>query len=608
MIQAVVQPGQREGLGMHYTSVENIMRVIRPLFLDDLHERFDQADTVRKLDRLLQHICEIKAFDPACGSGNFLVIAYKELRKLEHRILQRTGDLDPDKAGLFKLSGIKLDHFFGIEIDDFAHEIAILSLWLAKHQMNVEFYELFGVEISLIPLRDTGEIVCGNAARVDWKDVCPRSDGRVFVLGNPPYRGGKLQSVEQKADFVQYFGTEKYARNLDYISLWFLKGAEYIAEGNADLGFVSTSSAVQGDHVGLLWPSVLDHGVEISFAHQSFAWSNQAKGNAGVACVVIGLSADPPLLRKHYSGGRVRLVENINPYLKPASNNTIVHASSAPLNGLPAMAQGSRSSDNGHLTLTTAEKNSLLEENPAAEKFILKYTGSQEFLNGIDRYCLWIEDEDVETALGIPAIKRRLDANRAMRERGGTSALAVAGTPHRFGHRAHKPTQSVIVPRTSSERRPYIPMGFLDEKTVISDAAYAVYDAEPWVFGLIQSRMHMAWVDTVSGRLKKDYRYSAKLVYNTFPIPAVTESDKAGLTTDVLAVLEAREDHSDQTLGELYDLDKMPARLHAAHSSLDSRVGSMYRRKPFSSDEERVQTLLSMYEEMVAEPKETADA
>ena len=286
MMQAVVHPGQRESLGMHYTSVENIMKVIRALFLDELQEVFEEANTKVKLERLLKRISEIKCFDPACGSGNFLVIAYKELRKLEHRILERVTEVDQNApSSLFQLSQIKLENFFGIEIDDFANEIAILSLWLAKHQMNIEFRELFGVEISLIPLQDTGNIVRENAARVNWEEVCPPTpSGEIFLLGNPPYQGGTKQSEEQKSDLLIAFGDADVSKYLDYVSLWLIKGARYVVGHDAELGFVVTNSVSQGNHVGLLWPRIRDTGAEITFAYAPFLWSNSAKHNAGVTC------------------------------------------------------------------------------------------------------------------------------------------------------------------------------------------------------------------------------------------------------------------------------------------------------------------------------------
>ncbi len=600
MIQAVVHPSQREGLGMHYTSIENIMKVIRPLFLDALQETFEAAaESAGKLRKLLNRICAIRVFDPACGSGNFLVIAYKELRKLEHRILKRLGELDPNSAPWFHLSGIKLENFYGIEIDDFAHEIAILSLWLAKHQMNVEFHALFGVEISLIPLKDTGNVVCGNATRLDWETVCPKTgSGDLFLLGNPPYLGSSMQDRDQKQDFVNFFGTTSYPKNLDYIALWFLKGANFISDGKAELAFVSTNSVCQGDHVGLMWPFILETGAHISFAHESFPWTNRAKANAGVTCIIVGLSAGTGKSRPLYSAGQRRLVENINPYLASSPRNTVVHREGYSISGLPSMVFGSKPTDGGYLNFTSSERKQLLAEDPQVARYIRRYMGAQEFINGTVRYCLWIPDDQAEAASSISAIRRRLDGVRASRMRGSSTAQAMANRPYRFLQRAHKETSSIIVPIHSSEERDYIPMGFLDENTVISNAANAIYNAEPWVFGLLQSRMHMAWVDTVAGRIKEDYRYSNTLVYNPFPVPELSTETKALLTGRVFEVLAAREQFSGMTLAELYDPEKMPEVLRRAHQRLDEAVDELYRKREFASDEERLELLFDMYEQM----------
>lgn len=599
MMQAVVHPGQRESLGMHYTSVENIMKVIRPLFLDELQSALDVADTKAKLTRLHDRIAAIKCFDPACGSGNFLVIAYKELRKLEHRILKQLQEIDPRAPlTLFQDSKIKLENFYGIEIDDFAHEIAILSLWLAKHQMNVEFKGLFGADIQLIPLRDTGNITCANATRVDWNDVCPAQDGgELYLLSNPPYLGSSMQSDDQKDDFVQFFGTTRYPRNLDYISLWLMKGARFVGESDATLGFVATSSVSQGDHVALMWPTILDAGAEVSFAHGPFKWSNQARGNAGVSCVVIGLSANPPAQRRLFSGQQVRLVAHINPYLKPSHRNTIVRRTGDSLFGLPEMVFGSKPTDGGHLIFTSVDRESMLAADPDLARFIRKYVGANEFLSGGSRYCFWITDTEATEALNHPEISQRAALVREARMRGSTAAQAMADRPYRFLQRAHKDdTPAIVVPAFSSERRSYIPLGYVDGDTVASNKLYVIYDAAPWVFGLLHSRMHMAWVSAVCGRLESRYGYSSTLCYNTFPISPLSEKQSELLSDRAFAVLEAREHHSDKTLAQLYDPEKMPGELREAHQFLDSAVDQLYRKRPFQSDEERLELLFDMYE------------
>jgi hypothetical protein len=598
MMQAVVHPGERESLGMHYTSVENIMKVIRPLFLDDLQNAFDSADTKNKLARLHERISSIKCFDPACGSGNFLVIAYKELRKLEHRILRRLQEIDPKTpVALFQDSRIKLENFYGIEIDDFAHEIATLSLWLVKHQMNVEFKELFGHEIQLIPLRDTGNVICANAVRTDWNEACPKTVGdELYILGNPPYLGSSMQNEQQKQDFVAFFGTQRYPRNLDYISLWFMTAARYVADGVGSVGFVSTNSISQGDHVGLMWPTILHEGVAISFAHESFRWANQAKGKAGVTCVVVGLSAKPANPRRLYTDGQVRLVPHIGPYLTPATHDIIVVRTSAPLANIPEMVRGSQPTDGGHLNFSVSEREAMIAADPGLAPYIKRYMGADDLLNGLTRYCFWIEDADAAIAVTHDEIRRRVERVQAMREQGSAPARAMAGRGYRFLQRTHQAGDSIIVPRHSSQSRQYIPIGLLDQKTIISDAANAVYGAETWLFALMTSRMHNVWVRAVGGRLKTDFRYSATLCYNTFPVPPLSDRSRELLTERAFAVLAAREQHSDKTLAQLYDPEKMPAELREAHQFVDAAVDQLYQKRPFQSDDQRLELLFEMYE------------
>jgi hypothetical protein len=607
MIQAVVHPNQRESLGMHYTSVTNIMKVIRPLFLDELHEAFESAaDSPRSLQRLLSRISSIKVFDPACGSGNFLVIAYKELRKLEHRILQRLIDLDPQK-GLFSLSRIMLENFYGIEIDDFAHEIAILSLWLAKHQMNIEFHELFGVEISLIPLKDTGNVVNANAARSDWQKVCPVDEGsEIYLCGNPPYQYGTKRSPEQSQDVL--FALEDPATNkyLDYVAIWLYKGARYVAQAGAQLGFVATNSICQGKQVGLLWPRILDLNVEIHFAHTSFRWSNNAKSNAGVTCVVIGLAPPGRQKKRLFTGALERQVQHITPYLVAAGRDTIVYETSEPLSERAQMVFGSMPRDGGHLILSGAEKDALIKAAPEAQRFIRPYIGGAEFINGDERFCLWIRDDQAASAAAIPEIAKRLASVAAFRLNStAVSTQAFANSPHRFVQISFRDAQAIAVPAVSSERREYIPIGFLPSGTVVSNKVYVIYGAEPWLFGLLESRMHMAWMRAVAGRLETRYSYANSLVYNTFPFPHLEASHRIALSHGALEVLDAREQSAEKTLAELYDPETMPRVLRRAHERLDEIADGLYRKSEFGSDEERLEILFDLYEKMI-EPRQRA--
>lgn len=610
MFQAIVTPGKRSDLGQHYTSVPNILKTIEPLFLDELRTELNDAqDNERRLLRLLDRIAEIKVFDPACGSGNFLVIAYKELRKLEHAILERLAELSLSHQVLWADSKINIENFYGIEIDDFAVEVAILSLWIAKHQMNREFREKFRVDIPLIPLKEAGQIKVGNATRLDWNEVCPNNgQAEIYLIGNPPYAGAKTQTAEQKADYGFVFNGRPYSKNLDYIALWFVKGAEYIERSLAALALVTTNSVAQGEHVGLMFPMIFSKGIEIGFAYTSFKWENNAKRNAGVTVAVIGLrnkSSDPKYI---YSDGLQIAAANINGYLADSSD-VFLERRKTPLGRLPEMAFGSMPRDGGGLILSPSERSDMLARVPEADPFIKRYVGSSEVINDGERYCLWITDSEAAAAESIPSIAERL--HRVAEERAkskASSTVAFASQPHRFAQISYKPTDSIIVPRVSSERRHYMPMGYLGSDTVVSDAAFAVYDAEPWLFALLTSRMHMAWTRAVGGKMKTDFRYSNTIVYNNFPVPPLSEAIKEKLTEAALRVLDVREYHCEQTLAELYDPDKMPQDLRDAHAAVDVLVDSIYSKKPYETDEQRLSDLFALYERMTAEEAAKAPA
>lgn len=611
MFQAVVQSGSRSELGQHYTSVPNILKTIEPLFLDALKDQFHESyDSVDKLEKLLARIGKIKVFDPACGSGNFLVIAYKELRRLEHAILDRLAALSPKHQTLFSDSVIKIDHFYGIEIDDFATEVAILALWIAKHQMNQEFKEKFGTEPPMIPLRSMGQITCGNACRVDWEGICPHEpEEEVYLIGNPPYLGSSMQSKDQKEDLARAYAGREFSTNQDYISAWFIKGADYICNSKARLAFITTNSVSQGDHVSLLFPTLFGMGLEIGYAYTSFKWSNNAKGNAGVTVAVISLRNIQTESKFLYSDFLRNEVQEINGYLIAGPEIGLGRRSQPLFSGFPSMVRGSQATDGGHLILDQGEYDELLDSAPEARKFIKKYAGASDFIRGDDRYCLWIEDEDVDDASQISPISRRLEAVARMRlESKAASTRDYAQFPNRFRQRAYKPTESIIVPRVSSERREYAPVGYLGPDTVISDAAFAVYDAEPWLFALLTSKMHMVWLKAVGGKMETRYRYSNTIVYNNFPVPHLTGPMKEKLTQAALRILDVREYFCECTLSELYDPDKMPDLLREAHAQNDVLVDTIYRKSGFDSDEERLAGLFKLYEKMTAEEAEAAEA
>ena len=599
MIQAVITPEHRGGMGMHYTSVPNIMKVIQPLFLDELYEEFEKVKSnKRKLQSLIVRISNLKIFDPACGSGNFLIIAYKELRVLEMKIFQRIDILAGQKSFVF--SEIRLAQFYGIELDDFAHEVAKLSLWLAEHQMNMLFKIKFDRTAPSLPLQNGGNIVHGNATRLDWEKVCPKEEeDEIYILGNPPYLGSSMQNKEQKEDKAYVFEGIKNFKNLDYIACWFYLGAKYIKNIDAKFAFVSTNSISQGEQVAMLWSHIFDKDIEIFFAIPSFKWQNNAKSNANVIVAIIGLRNIVKSPKYLYQSGIKQKVNNINAYLID-SNNIIISKATKPLSKFAKMSYGSKPVDGGNLILTTLEKDKLIEDNPSVSIFIKKFVGSHEFINSIERWCLWIEDSDLDLALSVTKIKNRIDNVYNMRLNSPKKATQEASNySHQFGEPRFKAEDSIIVPAVSSESRKYIPIGYLTSNTVISNSANAIYNAEPWLFAVITSKMHMTWMRTVAGRLKTDYRYSSALVYNTFPFPPITKKQKETLTQHTFAVLDEREKHSEKTLAELYDPNKMPQGLKEAHHQLDLAVERCYRVKPFSSDEERLAYLFGLYEGMV---------
>lgn len=597
MIQAVVSPSQRGTLGMHYTSVPNIMKVIQPLFLDDLYEDFANAkNNIKKLRQLLIRISKMKFFDPACGSGNFLIIAYKELRKLEIQIWKQIGEL----SGGFELPfvNIQLTQFYGIEIDDFAHEVASLSLRLAEHQMNRKFTaEFANVSIPALPLGRSGNIVHGNACRVDWNVVCPHTkEEEVFVMGNPPYLGSRRQDDEQKEDmkrlFIKDFG------ELDYISCWFISAAQYVRNTNSKSAFVSTNSVCQGLQVSLLWKRIIYDGLVISFAYKSFKWSNNAKHNAGVTVIVVGLAMDENVSSKIiYDGSQLRKVKNISPLLMDGPT-IFVKSETTPLcDSIPAMNFGNMPADGGKLILSTEEREELISQYPNAKKYIKPLIGAEDFINGKRRWCIWLCSENPQEYLLIPEFRQRIEELKIIREK--SSRPQLAAIPHLFAQITQPlGIPFIIIPAVSSEHRNYIPMGYLDENNIAANSCMVVGTDEKWLFGILTSLMHMAWVKTVGGRLKTDYRYSAQLCYNTFPFPKISDSKKQEIEEAAEEVLLVREDYPGKTLAELYDPDKMPDDLREAHHRLDLIVESCYQDKPFANDEERLECLFKLYEKM----------
>lgn len=616
MIQAVVTPEHRASLGMHYTSVPNIEKVIRPLFLDALEEEFEAACTEarekmakkanhnrasQRLRNLLNRLSNIKFFDPACGSGNFLIITYKRLRELEIRIWKAMREITG--MALLPFPNITLTQFYGIELDEYAAETATLSMWLAEHQMNVKFQEELFVLPETLPLKPSGHIVCGNACRLDWNTICPHTpEDEVYIMGNPPYLGSKLQDESQKEDMKFAMQGTDAAKTVDYIAAWFWKGAKYIRGTKAKYAFVTTNSISQGEQVAMLWKPIFDLGLEVSFARTSFKWSNNAKHNAAVIVVIIGVQNKESSEKRLFieSSKTEKKVKSINPYLSDGDSNIVFKTNNVPY-GLPDVLFGSMPRDGGHLNFERDTADLIRQQYPEAAKFVKRYVGSQELLQDIERYCLWIEDtaENIQLANSIPEIRERLLAVSGERAASNAaSTQAYANRPHMFVQRAYKPTKAVIIPSVSSERREYIPIGFVDKDTVISNLAFAIYDAEKWLFALLTSKMHNLWVRTVGGRLKSDIRYSQSLCYNTFPFPKLTADQKEELEELAKNILNIRDENFDMTLGEMYNPESMPDELREAHHQLDFAVERIYRPEPFTSDEERLEHLFKLYAKM----------
>lgn len=595
MFQAVNHADTRGSLGQHFTSVPNIMKVIEPLFLNDLYDEFERANGNKaKLNKLLYRLKNIKIFDPACGSGNFLIIAYKELRRLEMKVFKELGSL--------ALSEISLNQFYGIELDDFAHDVAILALWLTKHQMDAEFFKEFGRTNPTLPLTSAGVIKQGNACRLEWENICPKNNN-VFVLGNPPYLGYARQNSEQKEDIATVFQNVKDFKKLDYVSCWFYKASMYVKDSNSSFAFVTTNSLTQGEQVSLLWPLIFQLKLEIFFAHKSFKWNNNAVKNAGVSVVIIGVKHAATNMKQLWDNHQYQVVNSINPYLI-TNGNTIVYPRKKVLSNLPVMIKGSSPGDGGSLLFTENEKESLIENFPLSAKYIKKYIGADEFLKGTLRYCLWVEENQYKEAQNIKPFQDRFERVRDFRLKSKKlSTRKKALTPYAFDERKYKNSNSIIFPQTTSEYREYVPIGFLDDSFVISNAARIIYDAEPWIFSILTSKIHNKWIQIVAGRLETRLQYSNTLCYNTFPIPEISKQRKNELAQCTLKIIEQRQKYSEKTIAQLYDRDKMPSSLKEAHIQNDIAVERCYRSTPFTSDQERIDYLFKLYEKMIDDEK-----
>ena len=648
MIQAVADDEERGALGMHYTSVPNILKVLNPLFLDELRAQLDEAgDNPRKLLNLRKRMAHIRVFDPACGSGNFLVIAYKQMREIEAEINRRRGE--PDIA-----SQIPKTNYRGIELRDFSAEIARLALIIAEYQCDVLYRGQKLALAEFLPLDSQNWITSGNALRLDWLSICPptgkgvnittgdmlddmalqdtqtqidfeNEGGETYICGNPPYLGSTWQSAEQKDDLKAIFDRRcKSWKSLDYVAGWFMKAADYGTHTPTVSAFVSTNSICQGQQVPILWPLILGTGHEIAFAHTSFKWANLASHNAGVTVVIVGISkqlsverylySDEPIRwdsgakwgdpKQKWGGSECRTVPYINAYLV-GGHNVIVEKASKTLCEQPEMNFGNKPVDGGHLLLTGDEVQQLHLSDAQRQKFIRRIYGSAEFIRGLQRYCLWIQDADLDEAMQIPAIQKRIEAVRTMRL--GSTKIATqetANQAHQMGEVRQSGNELItIIPSVSSETREYLPVGYCERGTIINNAAFALYDAPLWNMAIIASKLHLMWIATVCGQLETRLRYSNTLGWNTFPIPKLTEKNKADLTRCAEDILLAREAHFPATIADLYDPATMPENLRHAHERNDEVIERIYIGRRFKNDTERLEKLFELYTQMTAPTK-----
>ena len=499
-------------------------------------------------------------------------------------------------------SRVELSQFYGIELDDFAHEVAILSLWLAQHQMNVKFKELFGAGNPTLPLQNGGNIIHGNATRLDWEEVCPKNKGdEIYILGNPPYLGGKLQSEDQKEDTkIVFKGFKKY-NNLDYIACWFYLAKKYLDE-NISVAFVSTNSICQGTQVNDIWPFILDEKIEIFFANKDFLWSNNARDKAGVCCSIIGLRNKSSKQKSIYENSIKYNVNNINAYLIDGKN-IFVQKRTTPLSLLPDMNQGNIPLESGFLRFSEIEKNKITSDYPESKIFFKKVSGSDELINNIPNWCIWIKNSDLQLALSIPPLKDRIDKVTSFRKEGAENAQACLDRPHQFCMLNEAKSSQIVIPIVSSERRNYIPISFVDSSYIILNSALVIYDPELYIFAILNSKIHMLWVKIFAGKLETRIRYSVGMCWFSFPFPIISNSQKQELDSCAIRILEEREKHSEKTLADLYDYEKMPDGLRDAHHNLDLAIERCYRSKPFDNDEERLEYLFKLYEQMIEDEK-----
>lgn len=621
LFQSIMDSVARRNLGAHYTSEQNIRKVIGPLFLDDLKAELQAAGKNKaKLKALHEKLGSLQFFDPACGCGNFLVITYREIRLLELEVIRRLYAKEIRSLHLFDVIEqyikVDVDQFHGIEIEEWPAQIAQVALWLMDHQMNILVGKEFGNAFVRIPLVKSANIIHGNALRMDWSEVVPPSS-QTYVFGNPPFNGSKTLSAKQTQDRNHACQEVKGHGDLDFVSGWYVKAINYIQGTTTRCALVSTNSITQGEQVGVLFRYLFDRGLKIHFAHRTFRWRNEAKGVAAVHCVIIGFGLqDAPKKRLFEYGDPAGEpmeieVENINPYLVDGPN-VLLESRSKPLCPSPTIRTGNKPIDGGFYLFTPEEKASFLAKEPLAAPHFRRWIGSQEFINGIERWVLWLGDCSPAELRKLPHAMKLVDAVRQVRLGEGPnkkgkkpkktpppSTQALARKPTRFHIESIPEGRYLVLPEVSSERRPYIPFGYLPADVFPSNLVKVAFDAEPYHFGVLCSYMHMAWVRAVCGRMKSDYRYSVQIVYNNFPWPNPTESQKRKIEATAQGILDARDNHRDSTLADLYDPLAMPNDLRKAHDANDQAVDQAYGRRKFKVEAERVGFLFERYTDII---------
>ncbi|EKE22267.1 MAG: hypothetical protein ACD_7C00006G0003 [uncultured bacterium] len=606
LFQSVMDKDARRHLGAHYTSEKNILKLIKPLFLDDLYAELESCGkNVKKLNELHEKISKLKFLDPACGCGNFLIIAYRELRQLELELLKRRLRQVVLGFGVASYIRIKPEQFFGIEIDEFPARIAQTAMWLMDHQMNEVASQVFGQNIKDLPLTKGAEIFIGNALQKDWEEVIPKNE-LSYILGNPPFIGHHLQTKEQKEDLRKVLNGIKAAGVMDYVSAWYIKAAEYIQNTQIKTAFVSTNSISQGEQVGILWNYLFKkYKIKINFAHRTFKWNNEARGKAAVYCVIIGFAnfdADKKYLCEYENikgePHEIR-VKNINPYLIDA-DDILLENRSKPICNVPAMMYGSKPTDGGNFLMSDTEKDIFLQKELLAEKFIHPFISAKEFLNNEKRWCLWLVDANPEELRNLPEVMKKVEAVKEFR--GKSIASSTRNYPYHalFRQVTQPKTDYILVPSTTSENRKYIPMGFLTKDIILSNASFSIPNATLYHFGILESEIHMTWVRHVCGRLKSDFRYSKDIVYNNFPWPENPSEEKIKtIKKFAQEVLDVRLKYPTSSLADLYDPLAMPADLVKAHQNLDRAVDSAYCKKSFATSAERMEFLFGLYEKCI---------